>query len=341
MRKERGGSFIYAIVLGSSKINRQAIIQTMAIDLDENVAELLADRYLNKLPANEWAIKALEHAFDSRNLRILASMHGVDSPYEMNAKERLALAELGWDKHPPYVFMITWARRLAKQILRGVIEPRRGSAELYTILYTINAHFELGAWYAIDDLLDHNDYKGIETSEDEVKALIFQGCEELLRKTDSNFGELPGTSFEQAEALFKIFLKDNNISTNLHWIFREDIEAESWNSAIMRTPLPPENRELTKQYFELGKKRNLGVAITTLSTLNGEPCCFIVLPEDDTDAQYRLMGNRYIKFSFSVVLRDARPIRNPIIWYFKQFFRRRGGRPYWVDDIPSRQFPSN
>jgi hypothetical protein len=105
----------------------------------------------------------------------------------------------------------------------------------------------------------------------------------------------------------------------------------------IRTPLPKANREMAKRCFELGKERNLGISIKTVCTLNGNPCSYIDLPEDESAAQSRLMGNKYIKFSFSVGLRDAREIRNPVLWRIKQLFESKRGYPYWIDDVPSRQ----
>ena len=307
----------------------------MAVELDENIAELLTNRFLNKLSATEWAVKALERGFDSRNLRVLASMLSIDAASEIEEKERLSLAELGWDRYLPYVYMIQWARRIAKRILSGEIDPKTGSAELYLILRAIDAHFELGAWYSIDDLLDCNEYDGVESTDEEIATYIRQASDDFLRKTDSNLDELTAITFEQAEAGYRNFLKANNISRNLRRIFREDVIADGLNISI-RAAIPADNREAAERCFGLGKQRNLGIAIQTICTLNGDPCCYIELPVDDTDAMYRLIGNRYVKYSFSVSLRDARTIQNPILWWFKRLFEPKRGNPYWIDDIPSR-----
>jgi hypothetical protein len=52
---------------------------------------------------------------------------------------------------------------------------------------------------------------------------------------------------------------------------------------------------------------------------------------------YRQMGNRYVKYAFNVDLREARAIRNPILWQIKQLFEPKTGYRYWIDDVPSRQ----
>src|SRR5205085_7539307 len=178
------------------------------------------------------------------------------------------------------------------------------SNQLYQILGTVDAHFELGAWYGIDEsIYSLNYYKKTGKtdhfflSEDELVAQIKKACEDFLRKTNSNLGELLETSFEQAEDLFRNFLKDNNVSDDLVWIFSEDVISDGMNFEI-RTPLPPNNRELAKRCFELGKQRNLGIAFHVFCSLSGRSCSYIELPENDLDAEYRLMGNRYIKFSF-------------------------------------------
>src|SRR5262249_5691484 len=146
-----------------------------AIDLDENVIELLADKFLNKLSAKEWAVKALERGFDSKNLRILASMLPANSASERYDIERRAFEELGWNIYAPYVYMIQWARRVAKEMLSGKMDPTKGSKELYRILCAIDAHFELSAWYSIDESLwslDHHKKTG-------KKDHFFVGHDEL------------------------------------------------------------------------------------------------------------------------------------------------------------------
>jgi hypothetical protein len=314
----------------------------MSVDLNEDTLELLADKFLNKLPANDWAIKALERGFDSKNLRILASMLPIDSTYEINEREQMALAELGWDSVPAYLYMIQWARSIAKEILSDKTDPIKASEELYRILCSADAHFELGAWYSIDESLWSLAYfkktgerDSFFLTEEAILSAIKSASEDFLRKTDSNIVELSGTTFERAETLYKNFLKTNNIGTKLNWIFREDCIADGWDVSI-KTPLPTGNRQLAKQCFELGKQRNLGITITTSCTLNGDPCCFVQLPKDDTDDVCRQLGNRFIKFTFYVNLSDVRQVRNTILRNIKQLFERKRDYRYWIDEVPSR-----
>ena len=125
----------------------------MSIEIDDNVAEVLADRLLNKQSATDWGIKCLELGFDSKNLRILASMLPIDPPSELDEKRRLAIEELGWNRIPTYVYMMRYARNIAKNILADRRDAFEGSGELHQILCTIDASWELGAWYSLEDRL--------------------------------------------------------------------------------------------------------------------------------------------------------------------------------------------
>src|SRR5687768_15635794 len=131
--------------------------------------------------------------------------------------------------------------------------------------------------------------------------------------------KLSETSFEDAKESFIAFLSENGFDLPLLWTFKEDVysrnndryERDFW----LKIPLPDSNEELAKRHFEFGKSKGFGVALTAYAICEEGLCCSFVLPDDDEDAQYMLMGPESLKMSF--VSRDmptAKVIRNQIGW---------------------------
>jgi hypothetical protein len=310
------------------------------IDIDDKVARLLAERHFSKDPANDWAIKCLEDGYDSRSLRMLASMSPMNSPSEYDDRLRLALEELDWANIPPYVYLMRYARILAEGIVADKSDPIEGSREIYKILQATDGHSELGAWYDIDEMIsaEHHFTKTGETTyyyreKEPLISDIKQACSDFLRRSKSSIGDLRETSFEEAEAIFRKFLEDNEVSSDIKWIFREDVIIEGLSVAI-RTALPDDNRDRAQKCFELGKKRDFGIAFHAFCTLEGNPCCYVQLPENDLDAQYKLMDHRYIKFSCRIGMPEAIAVGNNIMWKIRQLFVNKANS-IGFDMIPS------
>jgi len=315
----------------------------MIVDIDDRIARLLAERHFANEPARDWAIRCLEAGYDSRSLRMLAGMSQSYAPSEIDEKLDLALKELGWADIPPYVYLIGYARIIAKEILEDKIDPMMGSYEMYKVLVATDSYSELNAWYDIDEMIwDQTHFgntgkKGYYYRErDQLVATIKEACTNFLTRTRSNIGSLSETSFEEAEEAFRNFLADNEAPTELLWVFREDVIPEGYGNMAIRTPLPTDNHERAKKCFELGKKRNLGVAFLAFCKLDGATCCFVQLPEDDRDAQYKSMGNRYLKLS-RTTMPEARAISNSVLWKIRELFVNRKDYGGWDDMIPSRE----
>jgi len=84
---------------------------------------------------------------------------------------------------------------------------------------------------------------------DELVAAIREACTDFLTQTRSIFGLLSETSFEKAEEMLRKFLDDNETSTDLVWVFREDVISEGYGNMAIRTPLPTDNSERAKKVF--------------------------------------------------------------------------------------------
>lgn len=139
---------------------------------------------------------------------------------------------------------------------------------------------------------------------------------------------LADTSFEDAKKIFTVFLADNGMDARILWVFREDVysrrtdkfETDFW----LKLPLPSENEKLAKHHFEFGKRKGFGLALTAFASCDEGLCCSFVVPTDDEDAQYMLMGPQHLKYSF--VSRDmpaAKVVCSKLLWKLFRFL------PWW------------
>jgi len=121
------------------------------------------------------------------------------------------------------------------------------------------------------------------------------------------------TTFREAKQDFQKFLSEQGLSSDVVWIFREDVICLP-NRFLIRVPIPAENETFAEACFDVGRERDFGICLHAFCLLDGRPCCYVQLPEDDIDAQYSLMGNLSVKFSFRCDLSNAEPVANPLLW---------------------------
>lgn len=126
------------------------------------------------------------------------------------------------------------------------------------------------------------------------------------------------TSFPQAVEKFKIFLAENNLPTEILWVFCEDTfsrktefyEADFW----LKLPLPEENEKLTEKYYKIGQTRNFGVCLSAFALCEKKICCSLVIPKDKKDSEYLFMSPESLKFSFVKHMPTARVVRSSLMW---------------------------
>ena len=120
-------------------------------------------------------------------------------------------------------------------------------------------------------------------------------------------------NFLEAKQFFQNFLSEQGLSSDLLWVFGEDIILLPKRFPI-KVPLSAENESFAEACFNVGCERDFGLCLTAFCLLDGRPCCYVQLPEDDLDAQYSLMGNKSIKYSVRSDLINAEAVANPLVW---------------------------
>ena len=143
------------------------------------------------------------------------------------------------------------------------------------------------------------------------------------------------TSFEEAQAYFKDCLSNNGVSSDLLWVFREDV-IFLYDRIFIRTPVPIENEIRAKACYELGQKRDFGVNLHGFCLLDPLLCCYLALPKDDLESQYMLMSNVAVKYSWRTELPEAKSISNALMWRIRAWQSSRARFSHFDDHIPSK-----
>lgn len=122
-------------------------------------------------------------------------------------------------------------------------------------------------------------------------------------------------SFDEAKQFFQNFLSEQGLSSDLLWIFGEDIICLS-KRLLIKVPLPAENESFAEVCYNVGRERDFGICLHAFCLLDERPCCYVWLPEDDLDAQYSLMGNLNLSAASATTL--STPNRLTAFWRGKR-----------------------
>lgn len=144
--------------------------------MNEEIAKLLAERFLKKEDISDWAVKYLEKGFDSKSLRMLAATNNLDSPSQLDDYFNRVLKELDWDKIEPQNYLMEYAEILSREIIEDKINPIKASQTIYQILLSLNYPPRLQGWFDIDEMIW--DYEHFVESGN--KGYFFRPKEEMI-----------------------------------------------------------------------------------------------------------------------------------------------------------------
>ena len=126
--------------------------------MNDEIVKILASYYWRELALADWAIKCLESGYDSKSLRMLASMSKWDSSSELDNYLNRSLKELGWDKIEKEDYLMRYVEILAKEILENKIDPIKSSRKIYQILVDLDYPQRLQGWFEIDEMISDYEY---------------------------------------------------------------------------------------------------------------------------------------------------------------------------------------
>ena len=159
--------------------------------MTDEIVRFLAEHHWSKEELPDWAIRCLEKDFDSKSLRILASMSKRDSASELNDYFQRSLKELGWDKIEKQDYLIGYSKLLAQEIIDEKTDPLEASRKIYRILVDLDYPQELLGWFEIDEMICDYEYflKTGKTAyyylpKEELISEIKKASEELIKSKE-------------------------------------------------------------------------------------------------------------------------------------------------------------
>ena len=144
--------------------------------MNDEIVKLLAEYHWREEEYPTWAIKCLEKGYDSKSLRILASMSKWDSASELDTYLQRTLKELGWDKIEKQDYLLVYAKILAKEIIEDKTDPVKASQAIYKIWVDLEYPQQLDDWSDIDEMIGDSEYF-LKTGN---KGFFFRPKEELI-----------------------------------------------------------------------------------------------------------------------------------------------------------------
>lgn len=118
-------------------------------------------------------------------------------------------------------------------------------------------------------------------------------------------------SFQQAVEAFQRFLTEQKRPSKLYWFFRDDLLLYKRN-VFIRWPLPKDNSHLAEALYQLGREKGLGLALEVYCFDWHNAYSFVLVPEDETDAEYLMMTD--LKLSFATSPHRVWKIRTRWLW---------------------------
>ena len=104
--------------------------------------------------------------------------------------------------------------------------------------------------------------------------------------------------FDEAVSVFRNFLRQQGQSDTVLWIWRNSIisrrgsgSRKSANRRIFIDRHALADDDSIRKYYDAGVERGLGIALRVFCVADGNPLCYIYLPEDETAAEYSMMSS--------------------------------------------------
>ena len=122
----------------------------------------------------------------------------------------------------------------------------------------------------------------------------------------------PPQTLSAAEEKFRTFLATQNYPKTICWVMPGDVVVDTNRHYWVRKRGAQGARYAALRY-SVGLERNFGVKLQAICATESETFASVFVPEDDLDAQYRLMGRR-LKLSCPVERNAMSTVTNPLKW---------------------------
>lgn len=123
--------------------------------------------------------------------------------------------------------------------------------------------------------------------------------------------------FDEAVDRLRRFIASQGGSTELLWVFREDVTT-CVRSCWIRMPAAADDTALARGCYEHARERGLGVTLSVLCDVRGRSASYVWSPKDEQEAE-RHMQPPSLKLSMGVGLDggpiSGLPVRSGIAWW--------------------------
>lgn len=140
----------------------------------------------------------------------------------------------------------------------------------------------------------------------------------------------PPRTFKEAVDGFTTFLTEHGFSSDIRWVFREDV-AMHRSSLWIRSPLPSSNGNFAQKLFYIGTHRGLGMRLSCLAMMDDASACYVSVPEDQEDAEYMMVSGGF-QYSCPNHPTPARTMKSGLLWSVRKW---RGDK--WLAYLPVRR----
>ncbi len=151
----------------------------------------------------------------------------------------------------------------------------------------------------------------------------------------------PSPPFNDAVSTFRDFLRSQNLSDNLRWIWRNSIiSRRGVGSRYLATrPIYIDNTQLAAESdirccYQTGVDRELGIRLAVFCIADGDPYCYIELPEDEAHASSMMMAS--LKCSLPDPPPTATIVRSAFFARFMRLFIRMPQSSWANECVPLR-----
>jgi hypothetical protein len=146
-----------------------------------------------------------------------------------------------------------------------------------------------------------------------------------MRGSDREFD--PPQTFEVAEQRLALFLGEQGYPTAVCWLIPGGVLVGTNRCYYVRVDRA-EALALARERYSRGLERGLGIALTAFCNSDLETFAAVIVPKDDLDRQYRLMG-KLLKLSCPLPSARAIVVRNSRRWEILQM--RHGERSKLIE----------
>jgi hypothetical protein len=146
--------------------------------------------------------------------------------------------------------------------------------------------------------------------------------------------------FEEAVSGLRELMRSCGVSDEIVWLFREDILTTGGEYG------PPDyhfkninqsigKEEQARRYYKPGQDKGLGVCLRAFISLGDKVGCWVEIPEDELDGEYKMIPVWGLKYSCVENMQEAAIVKNPIKWWLLRAISdsRKDG---WLADLPSK-----